>query len=347
MKKLLACILATSFIFTSCGAGGSATTEDTGATASDSSSDTTTGEPIVLEFGMTSGVQSNEYKAVEFLNETLKEKSNGQLELNIFPDAQLGDDRAMIDQVMAGQLDMTFGETGRLGLWVKEAEIFQLPYVFDDYEDLRSSLFDTEEGQALIQKLEDENNIMLVDTAYNGTRQTTSNFPIETIDDMKGMKLRVPNAQANLEFATNIGASPTPMAFSEVYLALQTNAVDGQENPLSAIKTSKFYEVQSYIAMTNHILNDQGYLVSKQTYDSLSPELQTILIESIKEACAYHTALFQEDEANLIEFFKGEGVTITYPDTSGARAMMQPSYDRYLSESGEEGQKLYDAIMNN
>ncbi len=340
MKKLLAGILATTLLLTSCGGG--TKTEGDAAASSDAPAAT---EKVVLEFGMTSGVQSNEYKAVTFLNDKLKEKSNGQLELNIFPDAQLGDDRAMIDQCIAGQLDMTFGETGRFGLWVKEAELFQLPYVFDNFDDLRASLFETEEGKALVQKLADEQNIMLVDTAYNGTRQTTSNFPINSIADMQGMKLRVPNAQANLEFATNIGASPTPMAFSEVYLALQTNAVDGQENPLSAIKTSKFYEVQSHIALTNHIINDQGYLVSKQTYESLSPELQQILTDSIKEAVEYHTSLFVDDEASLIDFFKEQGVTITEPDMTEARSMMQPSYDRYLSESGEAGKTLYDAIM--
>lgn len=343
MKKFLAGILTTSFLLASCGVSEPVDSTDTSGT--DVAETEEAVEPIVLEFGMTSGVQSNEYKAVEFLNETLQEKSDGALMLNVYPDAQLGDDRAMIDQCIAGQLDMTLAETGRLGLWVKEAEIFQLPYVFDDYDDLRSCLFDTEEGQALIQKFEDELNIIYVDTAYNGTRETSSNFPINSLEDMQGMKLRVPNAQANLEFATNIGASPTPMSFSEVYLALQTNAVDGEENPLSAIKTSKFYEVQDYIAMTNHIVNDNAYIVSKETYDSLSPELQDILIESIHEAAEYHTQLFIDDEADLIDFFKSEGVTITYPDTSGARAMMQPSYDRYLSESGEEGQALYDMIM--
>ncbi|MFV0503332.1 MAG: sialic acid TRAP transporter substrate-binding protein SiaP [Lachnospirales bacterium] len=355
MKKILASVLGVIFIFTSCGGGQgkdyktenenkTIATEDSKA-ESDSQAEPI--ETITLEFGMTSGVQSNEYKAVEFLKEILGEKSNGALELNIFPDAQLGDDRAMIDQCIAGQLDITLGETGRLGLWLKEAELFQLPYVFDDYEDLRTSLFETEEGKTLIQKFEDELNIIFVDTAYNGTRQTSSNFPINSIEDMKGMKLRVPNAQANLEFATNIGASPTPMAFSEVYLALQTNAVDGQENPLSAIKSSKFYEVQSHIALTNHILNDQGYLVSKATFDTLTPELQNILMESIKEAVEYHTELFVEDEKGLIDFFEGEGVTITKPNMSKARAMMQPSYDRYLSESGDAGKALYDAIIGN
>lgn len=338
MKRLVAGLLTTTLFLTSCGG-------DTVESNDGDKGTTDNNETFVLEMGITPGIQSNEYKAVSFLGETIEEKSDGRLELKIFPDAQLGDDRAMLDQCSAGQLDLALGETGRLGLWVKEAELFQLPYVFESYDDLRDALFETQEGQDLIQKFEDEQNWIFVDTAYNGTRQTTSNFPIESIEDMKDMKLRVPNAQANLEFATNIGAAPTPMAFSEVYLALQTNAVDGQENPLSAIKSSKFYEVQSHIAMTNHILNDQGYIISKETYDSLPADLQDILVESIKEATEYHTSLFEDDEAALLEFFKENGVTITEPDMKDARAMMQPSYDRYLSESGEAGQKLYDALM--
>ncbi len=300
----------------------------------------------VFEMGITPGTQSNEYKATQFLAEKLSEKSDGKIELKIFPDAQLGDDRAMLDQCSAGELDITLGETGRLGLWVKEAEIFQLPYVFDDFNDLKTTLFDTEEGKGLVKKFEDEKGWIFVDTAYNGTRQTTSNHAINSIEDMKNMKLRVPNAQANLEFAQNIGASPTPMAFSEVYLALQTNAVNGQENPLSAIKSSKFYEVQTHIALTNHILNDQGYIISKQTYDELPEDIQKILVEAIKETTEYHTQLFIDDESALIDFFKENGVTITEPDMSLARKKMQPSYDRYLSESGEEGLKLYNAIIN-
>lgn len=123
--------------------------------------------------------------------------------------------------------------------------------------------------------------VTLLSQAYNGTRQTTSNRAINSIADMKGLKLRVPNAATNLAYAKYVGASPTPMAFSEVYLALQTNAVDGQENPLAAVQAQKFYEVQKFLAMTNHILNDQLYLVSNETYKELPEDLQ----KSRKRCC--------------------------------------------------------------
>ena len=147
---------------------------------------------------------------------------------------------------------------------------------------------------------------------------------------MEGLKLRVPTAPANLNYAKYSGASPTPMAFSEVYLALQTNSVDGQENPLSAIRAQKFYEVQPYLAMTNHIINDQLYLVSNSTMEMLPEDLQNVVKEAAEAAAEYHTKLFVDEEAGLKDFFKSNGVTITEPNTDEFKAAMQPVYDLSL-----------------
>lgn len=301
-------------------------------------------DKIKLKMGIVPGVQSNEYKAAKKLSEDLANKTKGEITLEIFPDSQLGDDREMLEQVSAGQLDIAFAESGRLGLWIKEAEIFQLPYIFDNFEHLKRSLFDSEEGKKLIEKAKKEQGWLILGDAYNGTRQTSSNRAINKLEDMKGMKLRVPNAYANLSYAKYIGTSPTPMAFTEVYLALQTNAVDGQENPLSAIKTSKFYEVQKYIALTNHIINDQCYIVSDKTYKKLSEDHKRILKETIVEASEYHTRLFIEDEKTLIEFFEQNGVTITKPSLENVNIMMKPIYDEYISKNGEIGKDLYNSI---
>ena len=302
------------------------------------------GEKFELKFGLTPGVQSNEYKAVKELADYVAEKSEDRLTIRIYPDSQLGDDREMISQVKEGSLDLTLAETGRLGLWVKEAEVFQLPYVFDNYDHLRRSLYETSEGKNLLNKFEEENNWKILANAYNGSRQTSSNRAIESIEDMRGMKLRVPNAQANLDYARSVGASPTPMAFTEVYLALQTNAVDGQENPLSAIKSSKFYEVQSYIAMTSHIINDQNYIVGKSTWDKLPEDLQEILAEGVKEAGRSHTEMFMKDEKDLIDYFQEKGVTITKPDLEAFKSALKPIHDEYVTENGESGKVLLEAI---
>ncbi|UUV17413.1 sialic acid TRAP transporter substrate-binding protein SiaP [Fusobacteria bacterium ZRK30] len=329
MKKIMGLLLTLGMIMTLVGCGGN----KEGAA-----------EKFELKFGLTPGVQSNEYKAVKGLADYVAEKSGNRLIIKIYPDSQLGDDREMLSQVKEGSLDLVLAETGRLGLWVKEAEIFQLPYVFDNYDHLRNSLFKTAEGKNLLKKFEEENNWKILTNAYNGSRQTSSNKPIESIEDMKGMKLRVPNAQANLDYAKFVGASPTPMAFTEVYLALQTNAVDGQENPLSAIKSSKFYEVQSYIAMTNHIINDQNYIVGKSTWQKLPEDLQQILADGVEKAGKSHTEMFMNDEKNLINYFQENGVTITEPNLDAFKAALKPVHDEYVNKNGELGKKLLEAI---
>lgn len=301
-----------------------------------------------LSFGLTAGNTANEYKAVELFAKEVEEKSGGKIKIDIFGNAQLGDDRSMMEQVTGGALDFTFAESARFQIYYPVAEVFALPYMVSDYEMAQKALFDTKFGQALLAKIEDEKNMLVLAQAYNGTRQTTSNRAINSIEDMKGLKLRVPNAATNLAYAKFIGASPTPMAFSEVYLALQTNSVDGQENPLPTIDAQKFYEVQKYLAMTNHILNDQLYLVNKDTFNDLPEDLQKVVKDAASNAAAYHTKLFQEGEEKLVEEFKAKGMTVTVPELSAFKAAMQPYYEEFIAKTGEEGKQAiaeFDALI--
>ncbi len=303
-------------------------------------------ESFVLKFGMVAGNQSNEYRAAEKLAELAMEKSDGRLTVELFPNSQLGDDRAMLEQLTAGVLDITFAETGRLGIWVPRAELAGLAYMFDDYNHLTRVLYETEYGQGLHEEFYNDYNWNVMATAYNGTRQTSSNRAIESIDDMAGLKLRTPQHQPLLDYAEYVGASPTPMAFTEVYLALQTNAVDAQENPLSTIKAVKFHEVQDYIAMTNHVINDANYIVARDTWEKLPSDMQAVLSESIEEAAAYHTSLFQEEEAELIAFFEGEGLAVTTPDLAPFRTAVAESYPAYFEKMGEDVANVALAIIN-
>lgn len=296
---------------------------------------------VAMKIGFQATTSSNEYKAAELLAEKIKEYSNGTVTLEIFAGGQLGDDRAMIDQVAAGALDMVFAETGRLGLWEPELEIFGYPFAFDDFDHMTRTLTETEYGKSVNEKLANKGWIVLAD-AYNGTRETTSNKAIESIDDMKGMKLRVPNADANLAFANYSGAAATPMAFSEVYLALKTNAVDGQENPLSTIDAQKFYEVQDYCALTDHIINDNNYIISKVVFDKLSESQQEAVTKAAKEAAEFHTKTFQDDEAALLEKFEAEGMTITRPDKTAFREACSPMYDEYVEKYGDAAVKAIE-----
>ena len=295
MKKLIAALLVVAtcmLALAGCGGSGSAAKAE---------------QNVTLKLGFQANSSSNEYKAAELMAEKAKEYSNGTITIEIYPGAQLGDDRAMIDQVAAGALDMVFAETGSMGLWAPELETVGDPRA-----------------------------------AYNGTRQTTSNKKIESIDDMKGMKLRVPNADANLAFAKYSGAAATPMAFSEVYLALKTNAVDGQENPLSTIDAQKFYEVQDYCALTGHIINDNNYIISKIVYDKLSAAQQEAITKAAQDAAAFHTETFENDEQALIEKFEQEGMTITTPDKAPFREACAPMYDEYVAKYGDAAVKAIE-----
>lgn len=295
-----------------------------------------------LKMGMTAGTAQNEYKAAEVFAKELKARSNGEIELKLYPSAQLAkNDLDAMQQLEGGAMDFTFAETGRFSEFFPEAEVYSLPYMIKDFEHMKKASNDTKFGKDLIKKIHDKKGITILAQAYNGTRQTTSNRPINSMADMKGMKLRVPNAPANLAFAKYSGASPTPMAFAEVYLALKTNAVDGQENPLSTIKDQQFYEVQKYLALTNHILNDQLYIASNITMEELPAKLQKVVKESAEIAAKYHTKLFMDDEAKAIDFFKSKGVTVTKPNTDDFRKAMKPFYDQYIKKNGKIGE---DAI---
>lgn len=306
--------------------------------------DTGAQESYVLKFGMVAGNQSNEYKAVQKLAEDVKEKSNGRLRIEIFPESQLGDDRAMLEQLEGGALDFTLAETGRFGIWVPRAEILGASYIFDSFDHLEKVIYETDFGKKLHEELINKHNWRVLGTGYNGTRQTSSNRAINSIEDMKGLKIRVPNHQPLLEYAEFVGATPTPMAFTEVYLALQTNAVDAQENPLSTIKAVKFYEVQDYLALTNHTINDVNYIVSELTWEKLPEDLQDILKEATVGAATYHTELFVNEEAELIQYFEEQGVTVTKPDLAPFKEAVAKSYQRYIDNIGDEAQKVLDAI---
>lgn len=280
---------------------------------------------ITLKLGMQPAVGSAEYNSAKLMADTIEKQSNGEMKVVIYPSAQLGDDRAMMQQLTYGDLDFTFAEFGRVGLWIPRAEAVMLPYVVRDFDHIKT-IFNSNFGKGIQAEMLKKFNWRALDTWYNGTRETTSNKALNNIQDFKGLKLRVPNAKANMNFAKLSGASPTPMAFSEVYLALQTNAVDGQENPLPAIKTMKFYEVQPYLAMTHHIVNDQMVVMSDETWKKLTPKQKNIVKEAVEKAGKAHTDFVKKQESDLIAFFKANGVKVTTPDLAPFRAAMKPLY---------------------
>jgi len=289
-----------------------------------------------LRFGMQASVSSNEYRAAKHAATMLKELSGGSLTISLYPDAQLGDDREMLEQVNLGGLDITYAQLGRIGDWIPRAKVTELPYVIRDFEHIKS-IYNSSWGQQLRQEMIDNYNWHPMAISYFGTRQTTSNRKINSLTDFKDIKLRVPNAKPMLDFAKYVGASPLHIAFSEVYLALKTNAVDGQENPLPTIKAKKFYEVQKYIALTNHMVQDLVTVVSAVTYQKLSKENRQLLEQSLKFGAQHMVNAVLEGEENLIDFFQQQGLTVTKPDLVPFKAAMKPMYDQFEKKNNSKG----------
>lgn len=286
---------------------------------------------------LTLGLQDNEatpvYKGAEEFANKLAEVSGGELTVNLFPSATLGDFKAMVQQAQAGELDIVITGYPDMSYTIPELKLIGAPYVIGDYAELKEVVAGPW-GQEMATKFE-EQDIHVLDVWYYGTRQTTANKPIESIEDMKGLRLRTPNVPFLIAYAEAVGASPAPVAFPEVYLALQTNQVDAQENPLTTIDAQKFYEVQSSLAMTNHFVASSAILVGTPTWDSFSDQEKEWVGEAIAAGGKLNDELLEKGEAELVKEFEEKGLTVTYPDLEPFKAAMQPYYDELEQEFGE------------
>ncbi|PVA05885.1 sialic acid TRAP transporter substrate-binding protein SiaP [Thalassorhabdomicrobium marinisediminis] len=286
-----------------------------------------------LTLGMQDNEASNVYAGTQEFAARLEEASGGELTVNIFPSSTLGDFKAMVAQVQAGELDMVITGYPDMSYIIPELNLIGAPYVADDFDHLKE-IIAGDWGQEMAAKFE-ENGVHLLDVWYYGTRQTTANRAIESMDDMEGLRIRTPNVPFLIAYAENTGGTAAPVAFAEVYLALQTNQVDAQENPLPTIEAMKFYEVQSHVAMTNHFVASAAVQISNDLWDSLSDEEKGWIQEAVEAGGEVNNSKTIQAEEDLIATFEERGLTITRPDLAPFREAMQPYYDTLEAEFGE------------
>jgi TRAP-type transport system periplasmic protein len=285
---------------------------------------------------LTLGMQDNEsstlFAAAQVMGEKLAEVSGGAMTLSIFPSSQLGDFRAMVAQVQAGELDMVTTGYPDMSYVIPELNLVGAPYVADSFEHLQAIVAGPW-GQEMAAKF-NEQGIHMLDLWYYGTRQTTANRPVESMADMAGLRMRTPNVPFLIAYAENVGATAAPVAFAEVYLALQTNQVDAQENPLPTIEAMKFYEVQKHVAITNHFIASIAVQISNDLWGSLSDQEKgwlTAAADAGREAQNSRTVQAEED---LLATFASRGLSISRPDLAPFRAAMKPYYDTLEAQFG-------------
>ena len=230
---------------------------------------------------------------------------------------------------------MSLPSQGALDQYVREFSVVMMPFVYDDYEHCWRVL-DGPFMDWVAPKLEAQNLVFLSNWEW-GFRNVTNNVrPVMTPADMKGLKMRTPpelQLQAAMEAC---GAVVTKIAFPELYNALKQGVVDGQENPLAVIYHFKIYEVQKNLALTRHVYNSMVHVMSKKTYETLTPEQQKIIKEESKRAGQWFRDRMQEEEGELIQKLKDKGMNVTQPDVAKFREAMQPAYDRIADYAGRE-----------
>ncbi|MCG8453693.1 MAG: sialic acid TRAP transporter substrate-binding protein SiaP [Spirochaetales bacterium] len=291
-------------------------------------------KPFVLTLGNQDAPTHVFNQALEAASTYLEEISDGTMKIELYPSSQLGDFKATTAQVMEGELDMAGNGYPDMSFLIPELQVIGAPYVVGSYEHLLKIL-ESDYGKKMDAAMV-EKGIRMIDCWYFGTRQTTLNKPVESIEDLNGVKLRTPDVDFLVAYAQAVGAIASPIAFSELYLSLQTNQVDGQENPLPTINANKFYEIQKHIALTNHFIATKAILVSEKTWQKMNDQQREWLTEAIHYAREINNSAIFEEESGLIEELESErGVTFYRPDLAPFKAGMKPYYDKLEARFGD------------
>ena len=262
--------------------------------------------------------------AVKF-KELAAAKSGGQVDIQVYPNGQLGQEREIVQQVQQGLCDMMASGTAIWGTVAPKIQILDLPFLFRDYDHIHKTL-DGEVGQALAKYLEERTGgrLLAYYDSFGFRSVVTRTKEVKSIDDMKGLKLRTLPSPIYVKAVELMGASPTPMAFGEVYTSLQTGVIDGYEHDANTTLMQKFYEVTKYFALTQHISGALGIVASAKSIDALPPDMKKAVMDAAKEAAAFQRKRApEEDEKSMVEL-KKKGMVINIIDRKPFAAKAEP-----------------------
>jgi tripartite ATP-independent transporter DctP family solute receptor len=287
-------------------------------------------QSVKLTLGHGAAVGNPRHEAAVKFADVVKAKTGGRIEVQVAPSAQLGDDAAMVTALRTGALDLSANSQGAVANAVPEYAAFGMPFMFNSPA-AAFKLLDGPLGRELADKSA-EKGMVLLGTWDNGIRQmTNSKHPITKVEDMKGLKMRVPPDATLVDIMTALGAEAQQIKFSELYVALQQGVVDGQENPLVNIYASKLYEVQKYLAMTNHQFQMTPFLMSKRSWDRLSDADKKAVREAAAEATALQRKLSAEADEKLLADLKAKGVQVTTVDSAAFAKATSSVDDKWLA----------------
>ncbi|WP_339283519.1 TRAP transporter substrate-binding protein [Oceanobacillus sp. FSL K6-3682] len=298
-------------------------------------------ETKVLRLGHIQNESNAWHKGSLKFAELVEEKTNGSVKVEVYPSSTLGEDRDLVEGMQIGTVDFAL-VAGVMSNFYEPYSILELPYLFHDLDHLEEFVYG-DEGKRLQDDMLEETGVRGLEFWLRGPRELTTNKLVESPEDLRGQKIRVPNIEASVEGWKAMGASPTPMNFGEVYSSLQTGVIDAQENPIEFTASARIQEVQNYLVMTDHVFGYVQLLMSDKTFEELTEAESEAVLEAAEEARNYQNDLvFQEEEA-AIQAMLDADVEIIEVDQEPFREAVQDINEKLADKYGRE---LYDTIQS-
>lgn len=300
---------------------------------------------FVAKIGHLEAPQQTRNVTLEKVAELVRERTDGHVEFQIFPQGQLGSQREMNEGVQMGTIEATVSPAAFLGGFNPAVSILDIPYLLPDDDRQHQELIEGKFGEALCDSFS-AYGVTCIGLWPNGKKDFTSNDPIATVDDFAGQKFRVMDSKILVDQFTAIDASATPIAFSELYTALQTGVVDGEENPLDTIRNMKYYEVQKNLLVSNHGAMEDIILFNPAFWDSLPEEYRTVIADAFSEVIPEMMEHKKASIADALAAVKEAGMNVQLADDAMKaqfRDLMYPATKAtYLESAGDVGQSLID-----
>ena len=271
---------------------------------------------------------------LEHFAELVAERTDGAVQVDVYPDRQLGEEREMVEGLQLGTVDLTVVSTGPLGGFSPEINVLDMPFLFRDNEHAYA-VFDGEIGQSLLANFAAQD-IEGLAIWENGWRHLTIDKEVAEPSDLEGVRLRTMENQVHMDAFAELGASPMPMVWGEVYTSLEQGVIDAQENPITVIYTNQLWEVQDRVVLTQHVYGPHVFLASEASLSQLPEEYRQVIREAAQESAHFQREKSAELEAEQMDLLREEGMEIIEIDITPFQQAMDPVYEKYASEFGEE-----------
>jgi C4-dicarboxylate-binding protein DctP len=302
-------------------------------------SDAAAQQPIVIKFSHVVAVETPKGKGAEYFKKLAEERTKGRVKVEVYPNSTLFKDGEELEALQLGSVQMLAPSLAKFGpLGVREFEVFDLPYLFDDYADLHR-VTEGPVGQGLFRKLEAKG---IIGLAYwdNGLKVMSANRPLRMPEDMKGLKMRIQSSKVLGDQMKALGAIPQVMAFSEVYQAMQTGVVDGSENTPSNMYTQKHHEVQKYTTVTNHGYIGYAVIVNKKYWEGLPPDIRATLEGAMADATRFANDIAQKENDAALDGIRKSGrsevITLTAAQKAAWKKALVSVHKENESRVGRE-----------